>query len=555
MNLYKIALPLCAAMFAAGVASSCNDDDTDYDNPSGETYIYEIAVSNGGFTGAEKITGELNQEARTIEFTIPAETDIEAVTFTTKLSLGASLDKPSYDVTSGSAAITVVNNENSSVYNATFHILPATQKPIVRSIECRDAEGNARTGFVSDVTGTVYLNCEGSGQAEIVSVSTLPRRATWSLTNATDNVVKAEDAGKLVLEFEGFTTEYDLSFLGTPTFGADFSKAVVYDYSATGTIWPDFSGENTRWGQFDGENFLFMSRQGGVLPTVIKWDEVVAGSPVAHVLDVTGIGVGTHPVSACGIAGGHFYGCNLSTGLAADQPLQVYHWADVNATCETVLTFAGNDDVKGRWGDNMSVTLDAGGNGWLWFFAHADGSIAVRFAVTGFNQVSDTPEVITCPYSLAYYASINEVIGEPGYYSMTSGYQASVLLTDVNLNLLNHIDPLEGYDYPYKGDQDARIINYNGERYLLCCNYNGWGNEKPETLHVYNISDGKDAVMAFSSFNEGPRELLYEYSLGGRRGNVYSSNTGAAIGPDGELRLMACSPTAGFIFVEVPKKL
>lgn len=126
MNLYKIALPLCAAMFAAGVASSCSDDDNDYDNPSGETYIYEIAVSNGGFTGAEKITGELNQEARTIEFTIPAETDIEAVTFTTKLSLGASLDKPSYDVTSGSAAITVVNNENSSVYNATFHILPAT---------------------------------------------------------------------------------------------------------------------------------------------------------------------------------------------------------------------------------------------------------------------------------------------------------------------------------------------------------------------------------------------------------------------------------------------
>lgn len=553
MKLFNhIALPLCTAMLCAVFTTSCSDDN-DYDNPSGETFIYEIAVSNGGFTGADKIPGVVNEEAKTIQFTIPAETDIEAVTFTTKLSLGASLDKAAYDVSTGAADITVVNNQNSSVYHAVFEFQAPVEHPIVRTIQCTNDQGAVCTGFVSDVTGTVYLNCEGSATAKITQVNMLPRRSKYTLTKANDNTVSADDPGQIIIDFEGLLTTYDLSFGGVPVFGADFGKAVVYDYSASATIWPDFSAENTRWGQFDGENFFFLSRQGGTLPTVIKWDEVVAGSPLAHVLDVTGIAGGTYTISAGGIAHGHFYASNLSTGVSADAPLKVYHWSDAGATCETVLTFEGNDEVKGRWGDNMSVTLDEQGNGWLWFFAHADGSIAVRFPVTAFNQVGTTPEVLTCPYSVAYYASLNPVIGETGYYTMTSTYQSSIVLTDGNLNVLNHIDAIEGSDYPVKGDNDARIINYNGSRYLIACSCNGWVYQHPQALHVYDLSDGMNSVMAFSSFNEGNRNPVYEYSLGGTRGSAASANTGAAIGPDGSLRLMACAPKGGFIFVEIPK--
>ena len=65
-----IALSLSTAVLAAGF-TACNDDN--YDNPSGETYIYEIAVSNGGFSGADNIVGEVDEESKTLTFTIPAD--------------------------------------------------------------------------------------------------------------------------------------------------------------------------------------------------------------------------------------------------------------------------------------------------------------------------------------------------------------------------------------------------------------------------------------------------------------------------------------------------
>ncbi len=542
------ALPLVAA---------CSDD-TKYDNPSGETYIYEIAVSNGGFTGAEKIDGTLDEENKTISFTVPAETDIEGVKFTTKLSLGANLDKEAYDVSSGAADITVVNNQNSTVYHATFTLLEPTENPIVRSVKCVDADGAVHTGFVSDVTSTVYLNCEGSPTARVQEVNLLPKRSKYTFTAADANgVISAENPGQVTLDFMGLTSVYDVSFSGVPTFGADFSEAVVYDYSASANIWPGYEAEDCRWTQFDGENLLVISRNGAATPQphIVKWDEVKAGAAVAHYLDVTGVEGGTHVVSAGGCAHGHFYACNLSTGLSEDQPLKVYHWADGDAICQTVLNFPGSEEMKGRWGDNMSVCLDENGNGYFYFFAHADGSVAQRFAVANFNEVDPTPQTITCPYSVAYYASINPVPGEPNVYTMTSTYQQSILLVDADLNLLNHIDAVDGYEFPVKGDNDARVVSYNGERYLIATNCNAWVYQKPQELHVYDISDGGSATMAFSSFNEGERNQLFAYSLGGAKCSAGSANTGAAIGPDGKLRLMAAAPRAGFILVEVSKKL
>ncbi len=530
------------------------DDSDNYDNPSGETFIYSIAVSNGGMSGADNIPGELDEESGTITFTIPAETDIEAVRFNAKLSLGASLDRESYDASSGEAEIKVVNNLNSSSYRASFTLLEAKETPIVTSIVCRDADGVRHTGFVSDVTGTVYLNCEGSATAEIVEVNMLPKRTVYTLSAGQNGVVSADEPGRIDLDFLGLTASYDLSFAGEPVFGADFGLATVFDYSATATIWSDFAAENTRWAQFDGENMFILSREGGTNPAIVKWDEVKGGSPVSHVLDKTGIEGGTYTISAGGIAEGHFYACNLSTGLAASQPLKVYHWADENAVCETVLDFPGNDAVKGRYGDNMSVTLDESGNGYFWFFSHADGATAVRFRVEGFTNVDAEPEVLIPPYSVAYYASINPVIGEESVYTLTSTYQQSILLVDIDLNLLNRIDPKEGCPSPGKGENDARVINFNGERYLITTNSYGWAYSVPQSLHVYDISSGVNTVMGFTNFAESLRPKLYTYSLSGKNCSAFSANSGAAIGSDGNLRLMAAAPKSGFIFVEVPKK-
>lgn len=558
MKRYKsVALSLCAAVALAGITSACDDDDTNYDNPSGETFIYNIAVANGGFTGAENIPGELDEENKTIQFVIPAETDIQAVRFTAKLSLGAKLDQDTYDVSSGTADITVQNNQNSSVYHARFVMLDPKETPVLTAIRCKDASGELCTGFVSDATGTVFLNCEGSATAEPVSVSTLPRRATYTFTNMQGGVISADDPGQLVIDFMGLTMTYDISFAGVPVFGGDFAAATVFDHSAHegSMIYADYDGENTRWSQFDGEQLLIVSRQGGTNPKVLLWDEVAAGAPLDHMLDKTGIAGGTFEVSSGTLSHGHIYICNLSTGLADADPLKIYHWADRDAVCETVVTFPGSDAVKGRWGDNMSATIDEQGNGYLWFFDHAAGGMAIRFKVEGFNTVSPEPEVITPPYSVAYYGAINPVIGEEGVYTLTSTYQRAILLVDRDLNVINIIDAKEGCDYPGTAENDARVVNFNGERYLLTTNCFGWSNRFAQTLRVYDLSAGLNTSLAFTNFSEGDRPVLWEYSLNGSNCSAFSANTGAGIGPDGKLRLMAAAPRAGFIMVEVGKKL
>lgn len=550
------ALKVCAAMMLAGFASACSDD-TNYDNPSGETFIYSIAVANGGFTGAENIPGELDEDTHTIQFVIPAETDIQAVRFTTKLSLGASLDQESYDVSSGAVDLTVVNNQNTGVYHAKFVMLDPKENPVLTAIQCKDASGNLCTGFVSDVTGTVYLNCEGSPTAEPVSVSALPRRSEYTFTNLNGGVISADDPGQLVLDFMGLTMTYDISFAGVPTFGGDFASAIVYDHSGHegSMIYADYEAEDTRWTQFDGEQLLVVSRSGGTNPKVLLWDEVAAGAPLDHMLDKTGIAGGTFEVSSGSLAHGHIYICNLSTGLAEAAPLKIYHWADRDATCETVVNFPGNDAVKGRWGDNMSCTIDEQGNGYLWFFDHAQGGMAIRFKVEGFTNVSQEPEVLTPPYSVAYYAAINPVIGEEGVYTLTSTYQRAILLVDQDLNVINIIDAKEGCDYPGTAENDARVVSYNGERYMLTTNCYGWSNRAAQTLRVYDISAGLNTSLAFTNFSEGEHPVLWNYSLNGANCAAFSANTGAGIGPDGKLRIMAAAPRAGFILVEVGKKL
>ena len=211
--------------------------------------------------------------------------------------------------------------------------------------------------------------------------------------------------------------------------------------------------------------------------------------------------------------------------------------------------------MKGRWGDNMSATIDEQGNGYLWFFDHVAGGMAIRFKVEGFNTVSPEPEVITPPYSVAYYGAINPVIGEDGVYTLTSTYQRAILLVDRDLNVINIIDAKEGCDYPGTAENDARVVNFNGERYLLTTNCFGWSNRFAQTLRVYDLSAGLNTSLAFTNFSEGDRPVLWEYSLNGSNCSAFSANTGAGIGPDGKLRLMAAAPRAGFIMVEVGKKL
>ena len=105
-------LLMIAGLFAL---NSCSDDSI-IENPSGETFIYRLIIANGGLTGTDAIPGTIDEGSRTITFDIPAETDIEAIKFNSKLSLGAHLDQATYDFSgSNTVPVTVINGENSII--------------------------------------------------------------------------------------------------------------------------------------------------------------------------------------------------------------------------------------------------------------------------------------------------------------------------------------------------------------------------------------------------------------------------------------------------------
>ena len=556
MKLYKY---IALATSLAGILTfgACNDDDA-FDNPSGETIIYNLSVANGGMSGADVISGTVNEETKTIEFTIPAETDIQAVRFQGKLSLGAKLDQETYDFYTSEEStlegdIKVINVDNSQVYHVVLYLSEPTVAPVLNSIMVRDADGNICQGFMSDANSTVYLNCEGSATAEIVEVNTLPRRAKANFTNATDGVLSSDDPGQLELEFGGRTTVLNVDFAGKPVFGADFAHAEVYSYcTTTGNVYADFAAENTRWAQFDGTNMLLCSREGGIFPKTISYSSIVAGSPSENVLDVTGIAGGTYLISAGGFSHGHIYMCNLTTTLP-DPTFKIYHWADTSSPCETILETAGNDEFKGRWGDNLSVSLDENGDGYIWLFDHAGGAICLRFEVKGFTQISE-PVRIDMPYTMAYYASINPVDGEENRYTLTSATQQAILLVDADLNVYNRIEAQEGAEFPVVAENDARIIKYNGERYLITCSAFGWMWRNAQTIRVYDLSQGGDAQLGITNFNATDRTPIYTYEIGGASCSAYSANTGAAIDSEGNLVIMGAAPRGGFAVIKVPRK-
>lgn len=555
----KILLGAAIVATAAGV-TSCKDEEYVL-NPSGETYIYRLNVANGGLTGTENIAGEIDEANKTVTFQVPAETDIEAVRFTSKLSLGAKLDAEVYDFSAGSAGVTVINGENRSTYTVTLNLNEPVAVPMVQRVSVMTEDG-PKNAFVNDGDKTVYLGRQGFETAEIVSVSTLPKRATWTLTESLDGkTVSADNPGKMVVDFMGLQAEYRLSFSAVPVFGADFGLTTVYDFStnaAGADVYEHISTANTRSADFDGECMLVVSREGGIFPHVLYWDDMAAGILNPVMLDTSGIEGGTFAVSAGRLAQGHIYVCNLTTGLGegGDAALRIYHWADEYSPCEAVLEFDGVLDdgtpLKAlRLGDNMSISLDEAGNGTAWFVTQ-DGTSTIRFDVTGFTSFTN-PTPVVMPGTANFYASVQKVDGSDNEFVYTSALYPGVHLIDRDGNELFSL-PTELL--PARA-ADIRIINYDSERYLILTTGRqaAWAKEDPNTFMVYDISDGANTLLALANFvaQEDPQPL-FTYSFDGAGNNACWAGTGWGVGADGKLRLMSAAVCNGFALFEVPER-
>lgn len=544
-------------VLAINMLSFCSDNDPIVENPSGETIIYSLNIVNGDITGTGTYTGVIDETNHKITFAIPAESDIQAVKFQGKLSLGARLDKESYDfLESQNQEVQIINGKNMAIYQVAVSLEQAKEKPVLQKMTVKQNNGTQAEAFISYIDQTIYMKATYSDEVEIVSVTCLPKRATYILTKGINGKVHKDDPGEIILDFMGLKETYSLSFANTPVFGGYFASPVIYDFSsnpAGAVIHPDFSAENTRSADFDGEKVLIVSRQGGNFPKVLYYDDLKDGDTSAEkVLDITGISGGTYLISAGRISHGHFYISNLTTGLAntAAGMLKIYHWSDENAIPETIFAFDGTWNgtslSNGRYGDNLSVCLDERGDGYIFMFTQ-DGTQMLRVDVTNFTTISN-PHVATPPLTVSYYASVNQVDNANDEYVLTSTRSVIVLMNKdgvVKYKMSAESVPTQG--------TDARIINFNYERYLVMTSGRAnYGSDPVQTFYVYDLSSGANTIQALATFEESNKIPLLSYSLDGVGASAFAANTGWGIKND-KLRLFGSAVRSGFVLIEIQK--
>ena len=341
--------------------------------------------------------------------------------------------------------------------------------------------------------------------------------------------------------------------LKVPVFGADFEKGTTYDFTSNplgNPIYDAFTGALTRGSGFDGQKVLVVRREA---PHLLNVSDLKAGTINKIPLNMTGITGGTFALNMGAQVNGHTYIANLSGGLTS--PLKVYHWTDPSVAPEVIAninvsTIAG---VGVRHGDNFSVSLDDQGNGFLFFGDNAATKV-LRFSVSNYTTVAN-PTVFAIPVTGAgSWTSFNR-IGNTSEYLFT-GHDAPVALVSDGgtsaLTMSRTIIPVRG--------SDARIVNFNSERYLIITTAARTGAEATNFM-VYDITKGTTVKDALTNLNNLPSATpIFNYSLMGPVNTSPASQTGFfvkkdASGNDETLMLYSGASDAGFVFFEFGKKV
>ena len=580
-------------LFIASAAMLMTNCKPKEDEPQGgglEAKITAIQITNGGLSGGDMITGKVDNEALTVVFEgVPAETNIAAVKFSAQCSLGAKLEKDVIDFTEGAAAdakelsckLKVVNivvdskgkeQKVEAEYTVTIKLKDAEAAPVLEKMVIKDDKGTEHTLTPANIIeGILCLGIPESMTAEAVSVTLSPARAAYKFTTAQDGIVSANNPGVFEMEFMGLKAEYEVSFSASPTPGADWSKAVVHDFSiASNNRYPDFDEEYTRGGDFDGEYVLIANR---TAPKLFRIEDLLNNSVANPLpLDLTGIEGGTFPVSAGRLTQGHIYLCNLAATPDA-YPLKVYHYATPNSKPEVVLEWDGtgleNPDPEiyaeyifnARLGDGISIDLDESGNGYVFFFKGQDADDKfIRFTVTNFTQFTDVKE-LKMPAAANYYAMMNKV--GPDQYLLTSAAKDILWLLDHDANMIREVS-CNGT--PIAHACDPRVIEFNRSRYLMLSNARQMAWWEPEGVNVYDISEGNDLVAALVKLDEHfsydedepeegvtPIEPIYNFTMDSEAKSGGCAALCNCKIVNGKLVIFTAAPRSGFAIIEVPR--
>lgn len=351
--------------------------------------------------------------------------------------------------------------------------------------------------------------------------------------------------------------EYFVKFrLKVPVYGADFEKGTTYDYTNNplgSPIYSVFGGAVTRGSAFDGEHVLVVTRN-SVGSHLLKVSDLKSSEIKPIKLNMTGVSLGTFTVNMGAQYKGHTYVANLSSNTAAS-PLRVYHWVDATEVPKMIVDLnvgtVANAGV--RYGDHFSANLDENGNGYF-FFGDNAGTKVLRLKVQNWTTVSE-PFAFAIPVTGAGSWTTYNRVGNTNDYIFT-GHDAPVTLVSesgsVSFQMGRTVIPIRS--------SDARVIYFNGERYLIVTTAARTGSE-PTNFAVYNITKGSTVADALANLNSttSPKPV-FEYSLMGPVNTSPSSQTGWAVkkdakGNDESLMLYSSANDAGFVFFEFPKKV
>lgn len=345
--------------------------------------------------------------------------------------------------------------------------------------------------------------------------------------------------------------------LKVPVYGADFKKGTIYDFTNNPIGNPIYPAHTftamTRGSAFDGEHVLVVSRS--TMGThLLKVSDLKNYDTTPIPLNMTGVSMGTFPVNMGALVNGHIYVANLSGNTAAS-PMRVYHWTNPAEPPQMIVDLnvgtVANAGV--RHGDHFSVSLDDSGNGYM-FFGDNAGTKVLRLKVENYTTVSD-PFVFNMPVSGAGSWTTYNRIGNSSEYIFT-GHDAPVTLVTESGSVIFQMSRTA---IPIRSS-DARVIYFNGERYLIVTTAARTGSEATN-FAVYDITKGASVSEALATLNSTPNvKPVFEHSLMGPVNTSPSSNTGWAIkkdsqGNDESLLLFSAASDAGFVFFEFPKKV
>lgn len=342
--------------------------------------------------------------------------------------------------------------------------------------------------------------------------------------------------------------------LNIPVFGADFGAGVVYDNSNNdlgNPAYPTFASLLTRGSGFDGESVLIVTRH-EMGSHLLRMEDLRNGNTINPVpLNLNGVSGGTLVVNVGAQVNGHTYIANLSGGHAS--PFKIYHWTDPDAEPEIIadLNTGAIPGAGDRHGDNMSVNLDENGNGFMYFGDNAVKTI-LRLKVTNYTEISD-PTVLENAFGSTFVMTFNQV-GQTDDYIFT-GYEAPIRVADESANIKYE---LSSSDVPNRGC-DARVIHFNGERYLIMTTAARSGSDAV-ILYVYDITRGENVVEALQLFAaRSDQSPIFQYGLLGPVNIAPGTQANFHItknedGEDEMLTLYAASADAGFVVIDFPKR-